>query len=58
MYIFGTNIYRIVKEETSNLTSLPLCLAVIEIQKREIAVQVRYRNFHTTKRQNDSEARR
>ena len=28
------------KVGTTNLTSLPLCLAVVEIRKREIAVQV------------------
>ena len=45
------------KVETTNLTSLPLCLAVIGIRTLEIAVQVRDRNLHTTNRQNDSEAR-
>ena len=45
------------KVETTNLTSLPICLAVIGIRTLEIAVQVRDRNLHTTNRQNDSEAR-
>ena len=45
------------KVETINLyTSLPLCLAVVGIRAREIAVQVRDRNLYTTNRQNDSEA--
>ena len=47
---------KVMKVETTNLTSLPLCLAVIEIRTREITVQVRDRNLHTTNRQNDSEA--
>ena len=38
--------------------SLPLCLAVIGILTREIAVQVRDRNLHITNRHNDNEARR
>ena len=46
------------KVETTNLTSLLLYLAVVRIRTREIAVQVRDRNLHTTNRQNDSEARR
>ena len=46
------------KVETTNLTSLPLCLAVVGIRTREIAVQVRDRNLHTINRQNDSEDRR
>ena len=48
------------KVETTNLTSLPLCLAVVEIQTREIAVQVCDRNLHTTNpiaRQSGSEVR-
>ena len=36
--------------ETTNLTSLPLCLTVIGIRRREIAVQVRDRNLYTTNR--------
>ena len=46
------------KVETTNLTSLPLCLAVLEIRTREIAVQVRDISLHTTNRQNDNEAQR
>ena len=38
-------------------THPPLCLAVVGIRRREIAVQVRDRNLYTTNRQNDSEAR-
>ena len=41
------------KVETTNLTSLLLCLAVIGILTREIV-----KNLHATKRQDDSEARR
>ena len=41
--------------ETTNLTLLPLCLAVVGIRTREIAVHVRAGNLHTTNRQNDSE---
>ena len=37
-------------------THPPLCLAVVGIRRREIAVQVRDRNLYTTNRQNDSEA--
>ena len=46
------------KVETTNLTSLPLCLAVIGIRTREIAVQVRDRDLHTTNQEDDNEARR
>ena len=46
------------KVETTNLTSLTLCLAVIGIRTREIAVQVRDQNLHTTNQEDDSEARR
>ena len=42
------------KVETTNLTSLPLCLTVIGIRTREIAVQVRDRNLYTTNRQNEN----
>ena len=35
--------------------SLPLCLTVIGIRTREIAVQVRDRKLHIINRQNDSE---
>ena len=38
------------KVETTNITSLPLCQAVIGIRTRENAVQVRDRNLHTTNR--------
>ena len=31
---------RVIKAETTNLTFLPLCLAVVGIRTREIAVQV------------------
>ena len=47
--------FRVMKVETTNLTSLPLCLAVVGIRTREIADQVRDRNLHTTNRQNGSE---
>ena len=43
------------KVETTNLTLLPLCLAVVGIRTRDIAVHVRAGNLHTTNRQNDSE---
>ena len=33
------------KVETTNLTELPLCLAVVGIRTREIMVQVRDRNL-------------
>ena len=36
------------KVETTNLTSLPLCLTVVGIRTREIAVQVLDRNHYTT----------
>ena len=49
---------RVMKVETTNLTSQPLCLEVVGIRTREIAVQVRDQNLHTTNRQKDSEARR
>ena len=49
---------KVTKVETTNLTSLPLCLAVLGIRTREIAVQVRDRNLHTTNQQNDSEPQR
>ena len=42
------SIIKVMNVETTNLTSLPLCLAVVGIQTREIAVQVRDRNLHTT----------
>ena len=46
----------VMKVETTNLTSLPLCLTVVGIRTREIAVLVRGRNLNTTNRQNDNEA--
>ena len=46
----------VMKVETTNLTSLPLWLAVVRIRTREIAV--RNRKLNTTNRQNDSEAQR
>ena len=38
------------KVETTNLTSLSLCLTVVGIQTREIVVQVRDRNLYTANR--------
>ena len=38
------------KVETTNLTSLPFCLAVIGFRTQEIAVQVRDRNLRCTNR--------
>ena len=46
------------KVESTKLTSLSLCLKVVGIRTREIAVQVRDRNLYATNRYNDSEARR
>ena len=42
--------FKAMKVETTNLTSIPLCLPVIEIRTREIAVQVRGQNLHNTNR--------
>ena len=46
--------FKVMKVETTNLTSRPLCLAVVGIRTREIMVQVRYWNLHTTNRQSSS----
>ena len=43
---------KVKKVETTNLTSLLLCLVVVGIRTREITVQVRDRNLHTTNRSN------
>ena len=43
---------KVKKVETTNLTSLLLCLVVVGIRTREITVQVRDRNLHITNRSN------
>ena len=41
---------KLMKVETTNLTSRPLCLAVVGIRTWEVTVQVRDRNLHITNR--------